>query len=139
MLVLAAATALAATQLQVVVRTPKGEHATVTVDVNGPTLLTRYPIEVGKTFTALVSAKNDAGTVSVDVEVFRGDWRKLARVVNEHLVVTELETSFIERETTEPNGKRRWAVSAKIGDALDAPPSPDAIDRSAGGSKPSAQ
>lgn len=139
MLILAATAAMAATQLQVAVESPKAERAMVIVDVDGPTLLTRYPVEVGKTFTALVTAKNDAGTVAVDVEIYRGDWRRLARVMNEHLVVTELETSFIERETTEPNGKRRWSVSAKVGDAMDAPPRPDTIDRSGAGTKPTPQ
>lgn len=118
-----------ATQLKVEIMAPDGSHAAATADVSGPVVLTRYPIAIGSAWTALVSAKNADLVTTVDIEIYKGDWRKGRRIMNPKLVVTSYETSYNAVEATEPGGKRRWAVSARVEESIDKPPTADGLDR----------
>jgi hypothetical protein len=125
-MLLALVTLAAAMELRVVVRAPDGTEGTVTALMSGETILTRYPLPIGKKFTALVSATQRESLCTVDVEIFRGDMRRGKRVMAPRLILTEHETSFLETTKTEDGAGRKnrpdWQVEAAIREDFALPP-----------------
>jgi hypothetical protein len=131
-MLLALVSLAAAMELRVYIKSPDGAEGTVTAQVSGETVLTRFPMPIGKKYTALVSATSTDTVCTVDVEVYKGDLRRNRKILSPRLILTEFETSYVEQtESDDASGKKAkpdWQVEASmkesfsIADETAAPP-----------------
>jgi hypothetical protein len=117
-MLLALVSLAAAMELRVYVKSPDGAEGTVTAQVSGETVLTRFPMPIGKKYTALVSASAKDSICTVDVEVYKGDLRRNRKILSPRLILTEFETSYIEQtESDDASGRKArpdWQVEASM-------------------------